>query len=344
VGLQVVPLLSGDGPEHQCEYRGNDIIVDDSHVRIKCQGAVLGAAEQNGKNVKRIAIINPASAAGRTGRSVSAIAAQLEGICDRTVITTRPGHARQAAQESTDFETIVVVGGDGTVHEVLQGMDHNRQSLAVVPSGTGNSLARDLKITCFEEGVRVAKSGSTRAIDMLDIRACRIDGTMVKMIAASTVSFGYATRVTMLANRSLKRLGSLCYPVSAFINTLHPERLTMKITCDDDDAAVETTLTCLLVSNTRHAANFKVFPHASITDGLFDVMELDLGFFRQNLFNISALSSMHFYAPYTLRRVRSMRISLHEPCSVLVDGEIIDDVAECTITILPGKTACFCAP
>jgi diacylglycerol kinase family enzyme len=79
-----------------------------------------------------------------------------------------------------------------------------------------------------------------------------------------------------------------------------------------------------------------------MNDGLFDVMELDLGFFRQNLHNISVLSSMHFYAPVEVRNARRMRITPYDACNILVDGEIIGNVTDCTIKILPGRISCFC--
>ena len=59
-------------------------------------------------------------------------------------VTNAPGHATLLARASAGFTGIVAIGGDGTIAEVLAGMDIAHQRLAVIPAGHGNSLARDL--------------------------------------------------------------------------------------------------------------------------------------------------------------------------------------------------------
>lgn len=102
-------------------------------------------------------ILNPASSGGRASRLLRTVESTLsaEGVAFDVEVTRGPGHATELAQEAVDVgrEVIVAVGGDGTIHEIAQGMlgpppgDGPRPSesvpaLAVVPVGTGNDFFR----------------------------------------------------------------------------------------------------------------------------------------------------------------------------------------------------------
>ena len=95
-------------------------------------------------------IINPISGTTRKGNVVKAIERRID--TQRFAVEIRyteyAGHAveiaRQAAEDGVDI--VVAVGGDGTVNEVARSLVHTNTALAIVPSGSGNGLARHLLI------------------------------------------------------------------------------------------------------------------------------------------------------------------------------------------------------
>ena len=95
-------------------------------------------------------IINPISGTTRKGNVVKAIERRID--TQRFAVEIRyteyAGHAveiaRQAAEEG--FDIVVAVGGDGTINEVARSLVHTNTALAIVPSGSGNGLARHLLI------------------------------------------------------------------------------------------------------------------------------------------------------------------------------------------------------
>lgn len=76
----------------------------------------------------------------------------LHTIASPVLRTSSAGNAAWLARGYPHADGFLVAGGDGTLHEVLQGMDRARQRVLVVPVGRGNSLTRDL-------GVRTARAG-----------------------------------------------------------------------------------------------------------------------------------------------------------------------------------------
>ena len=118
-------------------------------------------------------LVNPASANGSTGRRWPVLARQAAdlGLRGDALLSEHPGHVSELAAEAvrTGATQLVVVGGDGTVHEAVNGLlgaGGGDVELAVLSRGTGTDFARSLGLPRkFEEGVRVALNGRVRAID-----------------------------------------------------------------------------------------------------------------------------------------------------------------------------------
>ena len=94
--------------------------------------------------MRHLVILNPASCRGDTRASVEGIRSALasRGLDHDLVITERPGHAGEIVeQRGADFEAVIAVGGDGTVHEILQPLDLDRHRLGLIATGSGNDWA-----------------------------------------------------------------------------------------------------------------------------------------------------------------------------------------------------------
>ena len=96
--------------------------------------------------MKWLTILNPASSGRRTEKRIDYIKDNLSKISEKMIVTTHQGHAKEIAQEAKDYDGIAVAGGDGTIFEVINGMDIKRQVIGILPVGTANCLAREFKI------------------------------------------------------------------------------------------------------------------------------------------------------------------------------------------------------
>jgi diacylglycerol kinase family enzyme len=268
-----------------------------------------------------LAIVNP-HAGGRRAVSPRLLAA-LRSRADRVVVTESAGHAAAVAATARAYPGLLVAGGDGTVLEVLQWIDRSRQQVTIVPSGRGNSLARDL-------------DASPRWIDLIEVSYRDVAGRERHLLAASTVAIGYPVIVAERANSSLRRLRRGSYAVAASVTRPVPFASTVAY---DDGEPVAARLTGWIATNTRHLANFLAVPRASCADGSIETLELRAGFIGQTLHNLSALARLR-REPVRPVPARSARVISDRPQTLLVDGELFPDVVAVNVRVMPGAAHC----
>jgi diacylglycerol kinase family enzyme len=270
-----------------------------------------------------VAIVNPRSG-GASRPAILRIVERLHTRLNTIVRTEYPGHATALAREARS-EGIVAIGGDGTISEILQGIDLDRQTLALVPAGRGNSLCRDLG--------RPPKSGQNRSrIDLMRIVFDTSDGRRRTLLSASTIALGYPAAVAMIANRRFRIVGSACYVAAGACAVPSWAEVTIAYNGKMPEAKM---VTGLLVSNTRHAANFTVFPAASCWDGSIEAMELRAGYLGQSLHNLSTLSGVPLHQPPAIEGIARVSVTCARPQTLLMDGELFPGVVSLEICVMP---------
>ncbi len=162
-------------------------------------------------------IVNPASGGGWSSREL----ARFRAITDRNLTsfeirtTEAPGHAtslaRRAAEEG--FDVVAAVGGDGTAHEVVNGLlersSSSSSAFGLVHRGTGGDLRRSLAVPASLEGaVRGLATWPLRPIDVLEAHVTPLrGGPQERRWCINVAGFGLNGRVVQLANQGTKRWG-----------------------------------------------------------------------------------------------------------------------------------------
>jgi hypothetical protein len=144
-------------------------------------------------------IVNPRSGRGRHGRDH--LGADLErlrrafadhGLAVEVAVTERPGHATELARNAGG-DPVVAVGGDGTVHEVLQGLDLQAQRLGIIPAGSGDDFAWQHGLGGgIEAAVARIAAGRERLVDVGQWEAGRFHNNL---------GFGFEAEVNRLSHR-----------------------------------------------------------------------------------------------------------------------------------------------
>ena len=220
-------------------------------------------------------IINPISGAGRR-RDVARIRAeQAAALIEKrrlnaeVFVTERPGHARELAQSGLrrGVTTFVAWGGDGTVNEVGSALVGSDATLAIVPSGSGNGLARERGIPLERAGAfQVVFEGRARLID-----AGELDGHLFFNIAGIGLDARVAHR---FAQGGLERRGLVRYLELAAreIASFTPQEYAL--TADGCDLNVRPLL--IAIANARQYGNGALIaPEALLDDGKLDLVVVD---------------------------------------------------------------------
>jgi diacylglycerol kinase (ATP) len=230
---------------------------------------------------KTVFLVNPASANGSTGRRWPEIAreAAARGLTGDALISEAPAHLGElavlAAEDGADV--LVVVGGDGSVHETVNGLvasgRANDVELAVFPRGTGKDFVRSLRIPRDLAGaIDVAKGGRARTIDVGRARFVAWDGTESEAYFANFAGAGISGAIARRANVSSKAAGGR---ISFFWATLavFARWKSAHITATIDATRRSGQMFEVLAMNGDYAAGgMWMTPEAEPDDGRLDVL------------------------------------------------------------------------
>jgi YegS/Rv2252/BmrU family lipid kinase len=229
--------------------------------------------------VKPLLIVNPASAAGRTGRRFDAIAAAVRGAvgeleaCFTRAVGDGVALAREAAVAGRPL--VVAAGGDGTASEVIDGLLHggHRGEFGFIPCGTGGDLRRTLEIPRDVEGAaRALGAAPPRAIDLGVVELTGHDGAPARRHFVNVASCGLSGVVVGHVNRSSKWLGGRLTFKLASAQALLGWRDQWIRWRADGGAWAEAGVTAFSVCNGRFfGGGMQVAPAALVDDGLLDV-------------------------------------------------------------------------
>ena len=192
--------------------------------------------------------------------------------------TTAPGDARRLAAEAIadGFDLIVAAGGDGTVNEVLNGIGDapngfERDRLGVLPLGTVNVFARELKIPLrLEHAYEVLRRGSETKIDLPRVEFSA-NGKTERRYFVQLAGAGLDARAIELVDwQHKKKVGPLAYVVAG-LKALREEKPQIMVGMDEQKVIGE----LVLIGNGRlYGGPFEIFPRADLRDGMLDVCVL----------------------------------------------------------------------
>jgi len=222
-------------------------------------------------------LVNPASDNGATGRRWPQIAnaAANRGLSGDTLFSEHPGHLGGLAREAADrgAELLVVVGGDGSVNEVANGVAQRGVEIAVIPRGTGWDFVRTYGIPRrIDAAVDVALNGSTREIDLGRVLYRSWAGADETRWFANVASVGMSGAIAQRANETTKALGGRMSYLLATLNVFARWRVG-DVRVSVDESVRGGRMHDVIVANGRYlGGGMMICPEAEPDDGLFDVL------------------------------------------------------------------------
>ena len=218
--------------------------------------------------VKHVALlVNPTSGRGRGARIAPVVAKRLRdaGIEVAELVTTSPDDVppRTRAAIRTLADAVVLVGGDGTVHQVVQEMAGSGLPLGLIPAGTGNDFARALGIPLGDPEAAADRivNGAVRTVDLL-----KAQGRLITTIVAS----GFDSLVNERANRMRWPKGQSRYTVATFAELRTFKPLSYTVTIDGEEHETDAMLVAVGTCPS-YGGGLRICEGAAIDDGLLDV-------------------------------------------------------------------------
>jgi len=288
--------------------------------------------------MKKIFLITNPAAARASARSSRTIAEVLDGAgCELTVLTTSgPGDAvelcREAVREKADV--VATFGGDGTVMEALEGLVDADIPLAVIPGGTANLLAGNLRIpNSPAKAAQVIVEGRPRTIDI-----GRLVTAEVTRYFAVGAGAGYDAELMSGTSGEAKRRWGWAAYVSYVMRTAPgirpiPFRVTIDGSCSELDAA------SVLVANCREIMPgvLSLGDEVALDDGHFDTFILKAHGLLESAVLVMQLLRQRVRETDQVRRLRGreVHVDCDTPQPVECDGDVVG-TTPFTATIIPG--------
>ena len=286
-------------------------------------------------------IVNEKAANGRAQKVWKRVKKELEGkdINYRSFQTKYPKHAEELARQlyslhKNTMEAIIVVGGDGTLHEVVNGLvDYPTVKIGFIPAGSGNDFSRGFQtpkspLEALSFTMKKKQSSGKR----FDIGKVMVNGQRKKEYFVNNIGAGFDAEVCKLTNESKMKnyfnkigLGSLAY-VGSLIRLLFTYKLTnVNIEMDGKICRYEKVWFVTVSNQPFFGGGMKIAPKADPTDGCLDVTIVH---------NLSRLKLLFvfitvFFGKHTrfkeVVQHKGKRVSIKSDDNMLVhaDGELI---------------------
>ncbi len=289
-------------------------------------------------------MLNPAAGRGAAARALDPIAREFhhQGWSVEVERTERPGHGAELAARAVQAgaQRIVAVGGDGTVHDVANGLLRHGLggrgedvALGVVPIGSGNDFAKL---------VGVYRHTPVRAVRRLvTAQTARFDaGLVCDEYFVNSVGFGFGPEVVRVRNAmpGLSGFASYFVPVLRAFARFRPPRLEVRARGFAETGNMMMVEVC---NGTTAGGSYRFAPDAQPGDGRLDVCLVRRVSLLRFLMAVPRVmrgthATMREVALFQTREV-AIR-SLDGPLLLHVDGELREpDARECTVRVEPGR-------
>jgi YegS/Rv2252/BmrU family lipid kinase len=255
--------------------------------------------------------------------------------------TEYEGHAEEIARSLSNFmeiKAVIVVGGDGTLHEVINGLDHHKISIAFIPGGSGNDFARGIGLS--EKPVKILQrvvDGTTEVPFYLGNYL--LDGGENRRFVNS-MGFGFDALIAKKANYSLYKrilnffnLGKLSYAIALIqiLSTFKPMEVKLK-----DNGEVTSLKNCWMVTVTNHpyyGGGMKINPTSKIQPNKLSVLLIhSISKWKVLALFLTVFTGKHIhYHEVELFETASLEIIFNKETDYQVDGQT-DTCFSCKIT------------
>jgi len=291
-----------------------------------------------------ILVVNPQSGKKQSAEILQRIQPMFEsrGHDVSVIETAYAGHARELAAQLdfTDYDGFLALGGDGTFHEVVNGMmerkDPKRLPIGLIPGGSGNSFLHDLDLVDPINAAKAIIEGRTRPVDVV-----RTEMPDLVLHSINLIGWGLVTDVGKRAE-GMRWLGPSRYTIASIIEIFLKKSRRATLVVDGEPFLREFTF--IIACNSLHVGKgMKMAPKAKLDDGLIDILVVDGGITRRRLLSVlpKLFDGTHIHEPEVIYyQASGFSLSPDRDEPINIDGEMIG-TTPLSVTVLKHALEVF---
>jgi diacylglycerol kinase (ATP) len=251
---------------------------------------------------KVLFIVNPISGKGKGKQIVNMLEKKIDKskIDYEVVYTEKSKHATELSKNAVErgFDIVTAIGGDGSMHETALGLIGSNTALAIIPTGSGNGLARHLNIPMnVNKAIETINKGNKIVIDTLQIG---------KRLGVGIAGIGFDGYVSELFSKFGKR-GLITYAkiIIKEYSGYKPKSITLLI---DNKEYTFNPLLISFANSSQFGNNATIAPMANVQDNILDVCVLN---------KLSIFQSIAFAVKLFNKKTASSKFLQIIPCNSL---------------------------
>lgn len=256
----------------------------------------------------------------------------------RSFLTDSPGHAEKIASQVAEIQNdnlqgVIVIGGDGTLHEVINGLAvYPNVPVGFLPTGTGNDFARGISLKGKNEQIFMRMVSAMRPVSYwLGTYLTGERSEKYSRLFINSIGFGFDAEIVKRANTGkIKkrlarfRLGFLVYIISLFKCLWHFTPYSMKLTIDGVVSEYNNVWMVVVSNHPYFGGGMKINPRAKISSNQFGVLILhDLPKWKIfTLFGLVYLGKHTHLKEVEIFQAKRIDLSMETQIPFQVDGEL----------------------
>jgi YegS/Rv2252/BmrU family lipid kinase len=274
---------------------------------------------------KLLLLVNPYSGSGKSLAACEYLKKNVKDYEFNTLISQNKGHFVDLLQKEdlTQYEKIIIFGGDGTMHEVTNGIAEKIDTppLLLFPCGGGKALNYDINNLTWESSLQKFYQNNTRQIDIFKVQFPNAPTTEKMLYGFNIIGWGLVSNINQTAEK-FRWLGSLRYSIAAIIHIFKNTSFEGKVTLDNE--VFTGKFSFVLACNTQHTGKaMKIAPLAALDDGLLDILVIKhVSFYHLLRLFPLIFSGKHIHSPLVIYK-KAKKFSIDaDPMTLVIDGEV----------------------
>lgn len=289
-------------------------------------------------------IFNPLADGGRAAGRLAPLKRLIAPAESDWYVTQQPAHATRLAATAAalGYHVVVALGGDGTTHEVVNGLMQipaaQRPALALLPLGSGNDFSNNVGAPRTpQEVLQRIRAAEPRWVDVAVLR----DQQGQTHYWNNTLGIGFDAAVVIHSQRIRRLKGFAMYLWAVIQTILHDHHAPQMTIITEQETIVQPTLMLTLCNGAREGGGFLVAPAAKPDDGLLDLAMIE-DVSRLMMFRLipEVMRGTHGrFRQVRLGQFRRLELRMEQPLPVHADGEILyraqDDIRQLAVEVIP---------
>lgn len=261
---------------------------------------------------KYLCALNPDSGRSKARKMMKSLQQDLPNDDFLVLESISPGYFSRFINQNilSDIDAVIVLGGDGTMHDVVNAM-YNANSLHIpvilFPAGSGNAFNHDLQCLDYKSALKALKTFKVEKIDLIKVK---YEG--FECIAFNMIGWGLVANINFRSER-LRSIGTSRYTIASLIELIPNPSQKVKVKLDQ--ITYNEDFSFILILNTKHTGKgMKMAPLADLQDELMDVILVR----KTSVFNLLKL----FPSVYSGKHIQSELLEYKQVRNIMVNSEV----------------------